>query len=120
MMRVTVGFFAVVALPMALSAAACFGPNIIVDPCGEPVAVAEAVPTDGDAPVFVRLLGDRSLCQEGLCEPIQFYAWDFDNGRTSNQANDTVTYETPAIYRPYLRVGACQLEDTAFVTITVR
>jgi hypothetical protein len=95
-------------------------PVVIVDPCGRPVAVAEASPEVGDAPLHVEFRGDASYCIEGVgCCPDQTYQWDFDNGRTSSQANDTITYTKAGNYRPRLRLKSTTGEDSDSVLVVV-
>jgi PKD repeat protein len=109
-------FRAMAALGGLLLGLAC--ERVVVDPCGEPVARAQANPTEGLPPLVVELRGEGHI--EGGIGPLDSLQWVFGNGRTSTKPIDTTTYETVAVYQPYLLVRGCGLTDTAFVTIMVR
>ena len=89
------------------------------DPNGNqpPVAVAEATPLSGDAPLEVTFTGSNSTDDVGIVS----YLWDFmDGGATSADADPVYTFNTPGTYNVELTVADEDgLEDTATITITV-
>ncbi len=84
---------------------------------GPPVAVAEATPTTGNAPLEVTFTGSNSTDDDGVVS----YLWDFkDGGNTSAEADPTYTFTTDGTYIVELTVTDAEgLTDTATVTIVV-
>ncbi len=81
-----------------------------------PVAVAEATPISGDAPLEVSFTGSNSTDDVGFLE----YMWNFGDGGTSTEADLTYTYMVPGTYIATLTVTDEEgLIDTDEVTITV-
>ncbi|MFS4492241.1 malectin domain-containing carbohydrate-binding protein [Maribacter sp. 2308TA10-17] len=81
-----------------------------------PVAVAEATPTTGSAPLLVSFTGANSTDDVGIAS----YMWDFGDGMTSTEANPEYTYSTLGTYDVVLTVtDEGGLTDTATLTITV-
>lgn len=82
-----------------------------------PVAVVEASPTEGDAPLAVQFDGTRSFDEDDL---IVGYRWDFGNGAGADGPAVEHTYTQEGFYRVRLTVtdqfGA---RDTDVVEITV-
>ena len=68
----------------------------------QPVAVASASPTSGQAPLPVDFSSAGSSDPEGA--PLS-YSWTFGDGGTSTQANPTHTYATPGQYVARLTVS---------------
>ena len=91
----------------------------VTDPMGNqaPVAVAEATPISGDAPLEVTFTGSNSTDDVA----VETYLWDFmDGGNTSTEADPVYTFTTPGTYTVELTVTDAEgLEDTATITITV-
>ncbi|WP_198661663.1 thrombospondin type 3 repeat-containing protein [Lewinella sp. IMCC34183] len=83
-----------------------------------PVAVADATPRSGDAPLSVQLNGIASTDADGS---IVTYRWTYTGGGTASGAQPTVTLTTPGTYVFTLTVtdddGAT---DTDQVTVTVK
>ena len=88
--------------------------NTINEP---PVAVAEATPLTGDAPLEVEFTGSSSTDDFGIIG----YLWDFkDGGPTSAEADPVHTFTSPGTYVVELTVSdGGGLTDTDMVTITV-
>ena len=82
-----------------------------------PVAVAEATPLTGDAPLEVEFTGSSSTDDFGIIG----YLWDFkDGGPTSAEADPVHTFTSPGTYVVELTVSdGGGLTDTDMVTITV-
>ncbi len=82
-----------------------------------PIAVAEASPTSGDAPLEVSFKGSSSRDDLGVKQ----YRWDFRDGSTSTEANPTHTFEKTGTLAVRLTVtddqGASHT-DTVTITIT--
>ncbi|MBT8183804.1 MAG: PKD domain-containing protein, partial [Eudoraea sp.] len=91
----------------------------VTDPMGNqpPVAVAEATPVSGDAPLEVTFTGSNSTDDAGVVS----YLWDFmDGGSTSADPDPVYTFTSPGTYNVELTVTDAEgLEDTANITITV-
>jgi glucose/arabinose dehydrogenase len=68
----------------------------------QPIAVASASPTSGEAPLPVDFSSAGSSDPEGA--PLS-YSWTFGDGGTSTQANPTHTYATPGQYIARLTVS---------------
>jgi len=66
-----------------------------------PVAVATADPATGEAPLSVLFDSTGSYDPDGT---IAGYAWDFDDGSSSTEANPTHTYLDPGTYDATLTV----------------
>jgi PKD repeat protein len=113
--RRTLSVLVVLAVATAVLRVTC----AIVDPCGKPVAVARAFPTTGDAPLLVQFRGDASYVEGGIGQ-IDSLRWDFGNGRSGTQQNDTVTYTAAGVYLAGLTVTGCHQDAAAQVKITVR
>ena len=82
-----------------------------------PVAVAEATPLSGDAPLVVNFTGSNST-DDGT---IVTYAWDFQDGGTSDLADPQYTFNTPGEYIVSLTVtddGGLTGTDTVTITVT--
>ena len=83
---------------------------------GNPVAVAEATPESGTAPLDVSFTGSNST-DDGT---IVSYSWDFGDGNTSDEADPQHTYTSPGTYQVSLTVtDDSGLTDTATLTIVV-
>lgn len=82
-----------------------------------PVAVAEASPTEGDAPLTVQFDGTRSFDEDDL---IASYEWSFGDGTSASGATVERSFAKEGLYRVRLTVtdqfGA---RDTDTVEITV-
>lgn len=91
----------------------------LVDPSGSvpPVAIAQANPTTGPAPLLVRLNGADSFDQDGTL--VQF-AWNFGDGQGATGAEVTHTYSSTGQYQAELTVvDNSGFSRSAAVTITV-
>jgi PKD repeat protein len=77
---------------------------------GQPVAIAEASPTNGPLPLAVDFSGDDSFDPAG--QPLT-YQWAFGDGATSNGANPSHTYTLTGTYTAVLTVT-----DTTSTTAT--
>ena len=92
---------------------------VVVEPAANipPVAVCEADPEAGIAPLTVAFSGTSSTDQDGT---IESYAWEFGDGNSATGASVTNTYADPGTYTAQLIVtdneGAA---DTCTVDITV-
>ena len=82
-----------------------------------PVAVAEATPLTGDAPLEVTFTGSNSTDDVGVVD----YLWDFmDGGNVSAEADPTYTFTTAGTYDVVFTVtDAGGLTDTDTITIIV-
>ncbi|MGI9551831.1 MAG: malectin domain-containing carbohydrate-binding protein [Aurantibacter sp.] len=81
-----------------------------------PVAVAEAAPLTGAAPLEVTFTGSNSTDDVAITT----YAWDFGDGGTSTEADPVYTYNAPGTYTVTLTVtDAGGLTSTATLSITV-
>ena len=82
-----------------------------------PTAVAEAVPTNGFAPLEVQFTGSNSSGADGS---VLSYYWDFGDGDTSTEPDPLHTYTETGVYMAILRVtDDGGLIDTDAVYITV-
>ena len=81
-----------------------------------PVAVANATPTPGTAPLDVHFHGMGSYDPDG---DVLTYAWDFGDGNTAMTAMADHTYTSAGVYTATLTVSDGTLSDAATVTITV-
>ena len=90
---------------------------MVTAPVNEPpVAVAEATPTSGSAPLEVTFTGSNST-DDGT---IVSYFWDFKDGGSSNEADPVYTFNAGGTYDVELTVtDDGGLEDTDIITITV-
>lgn len=84
-----------------------------------PVAVANATPSSGKAPLTVDFSSAGSADSDGT---IVSYNWVFGDGETSSEANPVHTYATPGLYSASLtvtdnRAFPAPLTDTATVPI---
>ncbi len=93
--------------------------SVIVQPEGgdmPPVAVAEANPLTGIAPLEVTFTGSNSTDDVGVVS----YAWDFGDGMTSTEADPVHIYETAGVYMVTLTVeDMAGQTNTASLSITV-
>jgi len=81
-----------------------------------PVAVAEANPILGTAPLAVSFTGSNSTDDQGITA----YSWDFGDGETSTEADPNHTFANPGEYTVILTVeDADGLTDSDTLTITV-
>ena len=81
-----------------------------------PVALAEATPVEGDAPLLVTFTGSNSTDDVGIVS----YFWDFKDGNTSTLADPTNTFMDSGTYIVELTVtDGGGLTDTDTITITV-
>ncbi len=81
-----------------------------------PTAVATGTPLTGDAPLEVTFTGSNSTDDVGIVT----YAWDFQDGNISSEADPTHIFTTEGVYEVELTVTDVEdLTDTAVVTITV-
>ncbi|MEP3209519.1 MAG: malectin domain-containing carbohydrate-binding protein [Maribacter sp.] len=81
-----------------------------------PVAVAEATPLSGGAPLLVTFTGSNSTDNVGIAS----YMWDFGDGMTSTDADPEHIYTVPGTYNVVLTVtDDGGLTDTDTLTITV-
>jgi PKD repeat protein len=82
-----------------------------------PTAVLSATPSSGTAPLTVTFSSDGSSDPDGT---ITAYAWNFGDGRTSNQANPSLAYNTAGTYAASLTVtDNAGATSAASVNITV-
>ncbi|MBI1762620.1 MAG: fibronectin type III domain-containing protein [Acidobacteria bacterium] len=92
------------------------GTIVVTNPLA-PVAAATANFTAGLAPLTVNFSSAGSSDSNGN---IVSYAWNFGNGTSSTQANDSTVYVNPGVYTAVLTVTDNDgLTDTASVVITV-
>ena len=93
--------------------------TVMVQPEGgdmPPVAVAQASPLNGGAPLEVTFTGSDSTDDLGIVS----YAWDFGDGMTSTEQDPIYTYETSGVYTVTLTVeDAAGQTNTATLSITV-
>ncbi|GLU44904.1 PKD domain-containing protein [Allomuricauda sp. NBRC 101325] len=81
-----------------------------------PVAVATANPTEGQAPLAVIFNGSGSTDDVGIVS----YAWDFQDGTTSNIMNPVTSFDTEGTYNVTLTVtDEGGLTDMTTITIIV-
>ena len=81
-----------------------------------PVAIAEATPINGEAPLEVQFTGSSSSDDLGITT----YSWNFGNGETSSEADPTHTFRTVGIFTVELTVtDADGLTHQTSLTITV-
>ncbi len=81
-----------------------------------PVAVAEATPLNGEAPLEVTFTGSNSTDDVGVVT----YFWDFMDGTTSNDPDTEHTFTAAGTYDVELTVtDGGNLMDTDIITITV-
>ena len=81
-----------------------------------PVAVIDATPLSGDAPLVVQFSGINSTATSG----IDAYSWDFGDGNSSDLPSPGNTYGAPGIYTAVLTVRDTEgLIDQASVEIIV-
>lgn len=82
-----------------------------------PVAVAEASPTEGDAPLTVQFDGTRSFDEDDL---IVSYQWSFGDGASASGPTAEHSFTTEGLYRVRLTVtDQFGVRDTDTVEITV-
>lgn len=83
-----------------------------------PIAIIDAVPTVGTAPLDVSFDGTASFDPEG--DPLVSYDWDFGDTNTDSGATVSHTYVNPGVYTARLTVvDSYGLSGTADVTIDV-
>ena len=83
---------------------------------GAPIAIATSDVTEGEAPLEVSFVGDQSTDDVGIVA----YAWNFNDGTTSLEANPVHTFSNAGTYDVVLTVtDADDLIDSETVTITV-
>ena len=88
----------------------------VSEPNQPPVAVIAATPLLGQAPLDVSFTGSNSTDDIGVVS----YAWDFDDGNNSSQADPVHTYNSAGIYLVELTVTDGEgLTNTTSITITV-
>ncbi|MBC2840342.1 PKD domain-containing protein [Robiginitalea sp. SC105] len=88
----------------------------IIGANGDLIAVPEADPVSGEAPLTVQFTGSNSLDDVGVVS----YAWDFKDGGTSNEADPQYTFNTPGTYVVDLTVtDGDSNSDTNSITIEV-
>ncbi|WP_242528046.1 PKD domain-containing protein [Allomuricauda sp. CAU 1633] len=81
-----------------------------------PVAVATATPESGETPLEVVFTGSTSTDDVGIAT----YAWDFNDGGSSAEADPTHTFNVAGTYQVTLTVTDAEgLMDTATITIEV-
>lgn len=81
-----------------------------------PIAVAEATPITGNAPLQVAFTGSNSIDDTGIAS----YAWDFKDGSTSNEADPIYSFTNPGGYEVELTVEDTEgLVNTETVAILV-
>jgi len=81
-----------------------------------PVAVIDATPLSGDAPLVVQFSGSNSSSTNG----IDAYSWDFGDGNSSDLPSPGNTYGVPGIYTAVLTVRDTEgLIDQASIEIIV-
>jgi PKD repeat protein len=81
-----------------------------------PVAILEATPISGEAPLEVAFVGSNSTDDNGIIS----YFWDFGDGNTSMESDPFNTFALPGEYTVVLTVtDADELTSTATTTIIV-
>ncbi|MGI9551621.1 MAG: PKD domain-containing protein [Aurantibacter sp.] len=81
-----------------------------------PMAIADATPSGGGAPLVVTFTGGNSSDDKAITS----YEWDFKDGGTSTTANPTHTYTEVGTYEAELTVTDAEgLSATDTVTITI-
>jgi len=81
-----------------------------------PIAIANATPLSGDAPLEVNFTGNNSTDDQGIAQ----YTWNFDDGSTATSANPTHTFVNPGDYEVSLTVEDEQgLSNSTTVSIRV-
>lgn len=81
-----------------------------------PVAVAEATPSSGGAPLMVSFTGSNSTDNESIAS----YMWDFGDGMNSTEADPEHIYTEPGMYTVVLTVtddGGLTDTDTLMITV---
>lgn len=81
-----------------------------------PVAVINATPRNGPAPLSVNFSSSGSVDPEGVALT---YNWTFGDGHTSTAANPSNTYINPGIFNVQLQVSDGVNTTTTNVTVTV-
>jgi len=93
--------------------------TITVNPAGNneaPVAIADATPSEGDAPLEVSFTGNGSTDDVAIVS----YLWDFQDGTTSNEVDPTHIFTVVGVYDVTLTVTDGEgLTNTATIQITV-
>jgi|UPI0008355416 PKD repeat protein len=90
----------------------------VTEPSGNeaPIAIASATPMNGDAPLEVSFTGSNSTDDVGVVG----YAWDFNDGASSAEADPTYTFDAVGTYQVTLTVTDAEgLMDSATLTIEV-
>ncbi|MGB6151188.1 MAG: malectin domain-containing carbohydrate-binding protein, partial [Pricia sp.] len=88
--------------------------SVTVFPEGGILAVAEAAPTNGSAPLEVTFTGSNSMGD------ITSYLWDFKDGNTSTEADPANTFIAPGTYEVELTVtDAGGMSNTTTISIAV-
>lgn len=82
----------------------------------EPIAVADASPSNGGVPLEVSFSGSNSSDDTGITN----FSWDFKDGSTATTPNPTHTYTATGVYEAVLTVTDAEgLTTTDTVTITI-
>lgn len=82
----------------------------------EPIAVADASPSNGGVPLEVSFSGSNSSDDTGITN----FSWDFKDGSTATTPNPTHTYTATGVYEAVLTVTDTEgLTTTDTVTITI-
>ncbi|MDO6819746.1 PKD domain-containing protein [Zobellia sp. 1_MG-2023] len=82
-----------------------------------PIAVVDASPSSGTAPLKVNFTGNNSSDDE----EVKNYGWNFGDGSSSNEANPSHTFEKAGTFKVVLTVQDAQGKiDTEETTITVK
>ncbi|WP_276168404.1 PKD domain-containing protein [Zobellia alginiliquefaciens] len=82
-----------------------------------PIAILDATPLSGNVPLQVTFIGNNSTDDVSVVN----YSWNFKNGKTSNEANPTFTFDEAGSYDVELTVKDEKgLSDSKSVTITVK
>ena len=88
----------------------------VAQPNESPIARISASPTSGDAPLLVNFIGSNSTDDKAVVS----YAWDFDDGNTSDVADPTHTFNATGNYTVQLTVSDQEgLTDTTTQVIEV-
>ncbi|MEN1784521.1 MAG: PKD domain-containing protein [Bacteroidota bacterium] len=91
-------------------------PISISEPGKRPVAIASATPNSGIPPLTVSFTGSSSIGEEGIAS----YAWDFDDGTVSSEADPVKVFEQPGTYLVSLTVtDSLGFFDTVTMEINV-
>jgi PKD repeat protein len=92
------------------------------DPIGTPVAVIEATPVSGVAPLTIQFNGESSHWDRGI-GTTSFYTWSFGDGDSAEAPMVQHTYLQPGSNEACLTFGAVgseTLTDKACVTVSAQ